>query len=129
MGYKKGQVVLISRIKFADNGQYDHAASRPTLIPIASDDYTGETYYLTLTHNIGRINICPEQYYDLSENWREAHLLKPSLINLENIYVGQITGEVKGGLSPQMIRDVIRELKEYQEKHPCDNYEKIKGKL
>ena len=39
------------------------------MIPIASDDLSDETYYLMLTSNVGRKNLSPEQYYDLSEVW------------------------------------------------------------
>ncbi len=129
MNYGKGTIIFARRTKFADNGQYDNRAGHPGMIPIASDDISDETYYLMLTSNVGRKNLYPEQYYDLSEVWEQIPLEKPSLINLENIYKGRISGDKLGGLWPQLYKDVIRELKRYQEEHPCENYEKIKGKL
>lgn len=129
MKYGKGTIIFARRTKFADNGQYDNRAGHPGMIPIASDDLSDETYYLMLTSNVGRKNLYPEQFYDLSEVWEEIPLKKPSLINLQNIYKGHIEGGKLGGLQPQLYKDVIRELKKYQEVHPCANYKQIKEKI
>ena len=129
MNYGKGTIIFATRTVFADNGQYDNRPGHPGMIPIASDDISNETYYLILTSNIGRLNICPEQYYDLSEVWKEIPLEKPSLINLQNVYKGHISGDKLGGLWPRLYKDVIRAFKIYQEEHPCDLYDEIKNKI
>jgi len=129
MNYGKGTIVFATRTRFADNGQYDNRSGHPGMLPIASDDVTDETYYLMLTSNVARINIYPEQYYDLTEVWEQIPLEKPSLINLQNIYKGHITSDKLGGLWPQLYKDVIRKLKEYQNQHPCENYEEIKSRI
>ena len=65
----------------------------------------------------------------MSDVWEDIPLAKPSLINLQYIYKGHVSGDKLGGLRPQLFKDVIRELKKYQDEHPCENYEIIKGKL
>lgn len=129
MNYGKGTIIFATRTKFADNGQYDNRSGHPGMLPIASDDVSDETYYLMLTSNISRLAIWPEQYYDLSDVWKEIPLDKPSLINLQNIYKGHVSGDKLGGLWPQLYKSVIRALKDYQEEHPCELYNEIKNKI
>ena len=129
MDYGKGTIIFATRTKFGDNGQYDNRKGHPGMIPIASDDISNETYYLMLTSNVSRINIYPDQYYDLSDIWEEVHLEKPSLINLQYIYKGHISGDKLGGLMPKIYKDVIRRLKKYQEENPCELYDEIKSKI
>ena len=129
MNYGKGTIIFATRTKFADNGRYDNRTGHPGMIPIASDDISNETYYLMLTSNMTRKEIYPDQYFDLSDYWEDIPLEKPSLINLQNIYKGHISGDKLGGLWPKLFKDVIRALKEYQNEHPCENYEKIKDKI
>ena len=97
------------------------------MIPIAIDDFSDEIYYLLLTSNIGRAQIYPDQYYDLSDHWEEVGLQKPSLINLQHIYKGNGGMKTIGGLWPRLFKDVIRRLKEYQNMNPSKYYEEIKN--
>ncbi|WP_026499315.1 hypothetical protein [Butyrivibrio sp. WCD2001] len=129
MNYGKGTIIFVRRTKFADNGQYDNRAGHPSMLPIASDDVSGDTYYLMLTSNVSKINAYPDKYYDLSDVWQDIPLERPSLINLQYIYKGRVEGGKLGGLWPQLYKDVIRELKRYQNEHPCECYEELKGKI
>lgn len=129
MKYGRGTIVFVRRTKFADNGKYDNRSGHPGILPIASHDISSETYYLLLTSNVGRKLIYPDQYYDLSDDWEKVKLKKPSLINLKDIYKGRIEGDKLGGLYPQLYREVISELKAYQEIHPCKLYEEIKNRI
>ena len=129
MKYGKGTIIFARRTRFEDNGEYDNRSGHPGMIPIASDDITEDTYFLMLTSNTLKKESFPDQYYDLSDHWKEVHLKKPSLINLKYIYKGHVSGEKLGGLTPQLYKDVIREFKKYQEKYPSENYGEIKGKL
>lgn len=129
MKYGKGTIVFTTRTIFADSGKYDNRSGHPGMITIATDDVSDESYYLMLTSNLTKKIIYPDQYYDLSEVWEQIPLNKPSLINLETIYKGRITGDKLGGLWPQLYKDVIKELKEYQKDNPCENYEIIKDRI
>lgn len=127
MNYGKGTIIFATRTQFGDNGRYDNRIGHPGMLPIASDDTTNETYYLMLTSRVDKINIYPEQYFDLSNEWRNIPLQKPSLINLQYIYKGHINGNKLGGLYPKLYKNVIQKLKEYQSKCPCELYEEIKN--
>lgn len=127
MKYKKGTLVFAERTVFADNGRYDNRFGHPAMIPIAVDDFCNEIYYLLLTSNIGRVNLYPDQYYDLSDCWEEAGLQKPSLINLQHIYKGSGNMRTIGGLWPRLFKDVIKKLKEYQNMNPSKYYEEIRN--
>ena len=129
MVYKKGTIVFTRRTIFEDIGQDDNRSGHPGMIPITSDDVTGDVYYLMLTSNMLKKEAFPDKYYDLTDCWEMIPLSKPSLINLETIYKGHDFGSKLGGLPPYVRKDVIRELKRYQEGNPCENYLEIKAKL
>ncbi len=129
MEYKSGTIVWVTRTVFADNGRFDNRSGHPSVLPIASNDYTDETYYLMLTSNVSRILVHPDQYYDLTAIYKEVHLRVPSLINLQTIYKGHVDGQVLGGIMPKKHKEVLAALKAYQEEHPCELYEEIKERI
>ncbi len=128
MKYGKGTIVFIRGTIFADDGTYDKIG-HPGMIPIAVDYYTGDVYYLLLTSNISKLLFYPDEYYDLTDYWEDANLPKPSLVKLDYIYKGPVDGNIMGGLHPILYKDIIKELKRYQTKHPCPNYKEVESLL
>ncbi|MBO6207995.1 MAG: hypothetical protein J6O73_13785 [Lachnospiraceae bacterium] len=126
---KKGTIALAKGLVF-ENGEVDRKPCRPAMIAISADSLTGDLYLLALTSNIHKYEKFQESYYALlEEDWIDAGLKVPSLINLNKVYRVKSVGEVKGGLRPTIYKDVIAKLKKYKERYKDDVYEQIKGKL
>ncbi len=129
MEYGKGTIVLQSRSRFAD-GSYDPHGCRPTVIALASDSITDETYYLLITSQVRHYLTHPDEYFSLEEElWRDVGLMYPSLIKLDKVHKGHVSGDKEGGLPPNVYKQMIRKLKEYKAEHPDENYDEIKRKL
>ena len=128
MSYKRGTFVFAKGTHFYDNGQLD-ATGHPAFLPIAVNDITGEAYYLTLTSNMAKVLAYTDQYYSLADVWEEIPLKKPSGINLQAIYKTNHIGNAVGGIAPRRLKEIIRELKRYQDENPCELYLEIKNIL
>ncbi len=129
MQYGKGSILLTSRAQFTD-GSYDPHYLRPAMLALASDDISNETYFLLITSQVERYIAYPDEYFLLGEDLREQiRLRKPSLIKLDKVHKGKVSGNPTGGLPPQIYKAVIKKLGTYKEKHPDIIYDEIKSKL
>ena len=127
MDYGKGTIAFKSGTVFKD-GQIDPRKGHPVMLPIASDDISQETYYLLLdSHPEKRIDKYIG-YFNLLA-WHEIGLPYPSTVNIRDIYKAHINGKALCGMPPKVYKEVIRNFKEFQEEHPDEFYEEIKGKL
>lgn len=126
--YKKGTIVQKRNIIFKD-GQSDPHCCHPAMIPVASDEISSDTYYLLITSQDWEYENDPDAYFSLSDCWEDAYLVKPSFINLKNIYKGHVVEKKCGGLERSIFKQVIQKLKAYQEEHPDEYYDELKSKL
>lgn len=130
MEYGKGTIVLVEHQVFKDDGSRDPKFCHPAVIVLATDLYSGETYYLTMTSQIGKYVTYEEQYFLIEGDMAErSHLKKPSMVNLANIYRAKINERISGGLEPRDYKAMIAKFKAYQAKRPDPYYQEIKGKI
>lgn len=127
MSFARGEVIANYTHVWKDTGSHEAKGTRDCLIAIADKDEA--TYYLTIsTHNDTAWEFYqkyPEWNYLLTKKKCES-LKKTSVVNLKLINKAEPMGKYLFAVSDQVLKDLIRRFKEWQNENPDPLYEEIK---
>lgn len=127
MSFTKGEVVANYTHVWKDTGKHEAKGVRDCLIVIAEKD--GATYYLTIsTHNDTAWEFYqkyPEWNFLLTKKKCEG-LEKTSVVNLKLINKVEPMGKYLFAVPERVLKDLIKQFKEWQEENPDPLYAEIK---
>ena len=130
MSIEARDIIAKSDHRFKDTGELDVKVARDCLVMLVSGDEG--VYYLTLaTHNKNVMEVYqkyPECNYLLSKKRCEG-LKDTSLVNLQSIYKGDITGKLVVIVPSDEYRKLIKKFKRWQEVNPDELYDDVKPML
>ena len=116
--------------RFKDTGALDVKVARDCLVMLVRSER--EVYYLTLsTHNKNVMDFYqrfPDSNYLLSKKKCEG-LKETSLVNLKNIYKGDVNGRLVVIIPSSEYSKLIKRFVRWQESNPDDLYGEVKQLL